>query len=186
MSQEKNEVVRQTLAVRPSKRRRLEERVFLRFPGVGSLFVRTLFGFRPRSRVRRVMVSRTFRLAFEAVNRGDYEAALALYPSDGETIIPPDLVGLGFEPVYRGREERLRFQRAWAAELGELQQEDVEAIDLGDRVLLLARMKASGLSSGAMFETEIGYLLTFSAGRFVREETFRSHQLALEAAGLRE
>jgi ketosteroid isomerase-like protein len=186
MPQEKNDVVRQTLAVRPNKRRRLEERVFLRFPGAASLFVRTLFRFRPRSRVRRVMVRRAFRLAFEAANRGDYEAALALYPSDGETITPPELVGLGFEPVYRGREERLRFQRAWVAELGDFQQEAGEAIDLGDRVLLLARMKGSGLSSGAMFENEIAYLLTFSAGRFVREETFRSHQLALEAAGLRE
>ena len=59
-------------------------------------------------------------------------------------------------------------------------------IDLGDRVLCLGRMKGTGASSGAAFDTEVAYLFTVSAGRIVREQDFRSHEEALEAAGLQD
>jgi ketosteroid isomerase-like protein len=131
------------------------------------------------------MIRYALRLAIEAANSSDYEAAFALILSpDYETVTPPELVGLGFEPTYRGREGRLRFQLKWVGELGEFQQETEEIIDCGDRVLLLARMRGSGLSSGAAFDSEVAYLLTISGGRLIREQDFRSHEEALEAAGL--
>ena len=186
MSEENVEVVRQRLAVRPTSRRRLGERLALCFPRAGALFVRAILRLPPRSRLRRTLVPYSLQLALEAINRGDPEAAFALYPPDCETITNSGLMTLGFDRVYRGREERLRFQREWVAELGEFQQEAKEVIDCGDRILLLVRMKGSGLASRAAFDTDVAYLLTNSGGRPIREQLFRSHEEALEAAGLTE
>lgn len=130
------------------------------------------------------MVRFTMRRIFEAGNRGDWAAAIALAPPDHLTITPPELVGLGFEAEYRGREARLRFQQDWLRELGEFQQEMGEVIDLGDRAIALGKMMAAGLGSGAHFESEVAYMFTFADGRVVREESWRSHAEALEAAGL--
>jgi ketosteroid isomerase-like protein len=122
----------------------------------------------------------------EATNRGDYEAAFALYHPDVELITPPQLIGLGEDSLYRGREERTAFQRKWTAEWGRFEFEVQEIIDLGDCLVLIGRMAGSGLSSGAAFESEWANLLTLSAGRVVREQYFPAHAEALEAAGLSE
>jgi hypothetical protein len=59
-------------------------------------------------------------------------------------------------------------------------------IDLGDRLLILGRVKGSGLRSGAPFDDQWANLLTISAGRVIREQPFFSHHEALDAAGLSE
>ena len=186
MSEENVEVVRQPLVVRATTRRALDERLALRFPSLRNRVSGMVLRRRPGSWLRRAMVRRSSRLALEALNRGDYEAAFAVVPPDYETITPPELAGLGFEPVYRGRKDRLRFHRAWVAELGDFQQRGEEVVDLGDHFLLLAHMKGTGASSGAEFETEVAYLFTVSAGQLAREQIYRSHKQALEAAGLSE
>jgi len=138
----------------------------------------------PGSRLRQVFLRNTFRLVLEAANRGDYEAAFALMPPDYETITPPELVGLGFDPVFRGREGRLRLQQQWIGELSGFENEPEELIDLGDRLLLLGRMRAAGAGSGVRFDSEVAYLITVSDGRMIGEQIFRSHEEALEAAGV--
>jgi ketosteroid isomerase-like protein len=134
------------------------------------------------------MLRRALRLGFEAVNRGDYEAAFALYHPDVETIVPPVLAGLGLDPVVRSREQRFRFQQRWTAEWGEMRFEPEEVIDLGDRVLVVGRVNGSGLGSGAAFENEWAQILTLSDsdGRVIRDHAFLDHREALEAAGLSE
>lgn len=184
MSREEVEVVRQPITLNASSRRRLRERLFLRFPGVATALSRVVLSFPPRSRLRQAMIRDAFRLAIEAANRGDYEAAFCLLPSDYETITPPELVGIGFDPVYRGRDGRLRYQHEWVAQLGDFRQQPEEVIDLGDRVMLLGRMTGIGRGSGAAFDSELAYLITLSGGRMIREHEFRSHREALEAASL--
>jgi ketosteroid isomerase-like protein len=186
MSQESREVVRQRVALRASRRRRLLERFCLRFPRLGERLMHAVLVRNPNSTIRRTVVRLTVRWALEAVNRGDHEAAFAVLPPDYETITPPELAGLGLEPTYRGRDGRLSMQLAWMRDLGEFEQEAEEVIDTGDRIILLGRMMGTGLSSGANFESEVAYVLTVSGGRVVREELFRSHTEALEAAGLPE
>ena len=186
MSEENVEVVRQPLGLRVHSRRRLVEHLVLRAPRTGALMARAIFRLSPRSWLRQKMLRWSLRVGFEAANRGDWEAAFATIPDDFEAIPPPDLVRLGFAPVYRGRADRLRYQLAWIAELGDFQQALEELIDLGDRFLVLGHMTGSGTASGAVFESEIAYLWTQSGGQLIREESFRSHQEALEAAGLSE
>lgn len=123
-------------------------------------------------------------LPFDATNRGDFEVGFLLYAPSVELITPPTLKALGFDPVYRGRDARFEFQREWTAEWGDMRFEPDEVIDFGDRLLFLGRIKGSGLSSGAGFDSEWGNLLTIAGGQVIREQPFFDRQAALDAAGL--
>jgi ketosteroid isomerase-like protein len=187
MSEENVEVVRQPMAVRAHSRRRLEERLGLLFPGGLAFFARLAWRLPPRSRLRRALIRRAVQLGLEATNRGDFEAAFAaLYHPDIELIAVGTFITLGHEPVYRGREERIRFQERWRAEWGEFRFEPEELIDLGDRLLLVGRVTGTGLSSGVAVDNDWADLFTISAGRAIREQVFFDRAEALEAAGLSE
>lgn len=120
------------------------------------------------------------------MNRVDLDVGLVLYDDDVESVFDPGFVSIGFANA-RGLEERRRMLMKVYDETRDLRFEPEELIDLGDdRVLTIGRMKGSGLSSGAPFDTEWANLVTISAGLVVRDQVFRSHREALEAAGLRE
>jgi ketosteroid isomerase-like protein len=186
MLRENVEVVRQPIAVRAQTHRRLEERLALRLPRLLGLLARAVWRLPPRSRLRRAIIRRAVRLGFEAANRGDYEAAFVLYHPEVEAIPPAGFVGLGEDSLYRGREERVRFQRRWHAEWGEFRFDPEEIIDLGDRLLVLGAIKGSGLSSGAPTDSEWAVLFTISAGSVIRDLGFLDHGEAFRAAGLSE
>jgi ketosteroid isomerase-like protein len=184
MSQKNVEVVRQPVSVRPQPRRSLEERLGVRFSAALAFLNRAVLRLSARSRLRRAIRRRAVQLAYEAANRGDYEAAFMLHDPDVELMVPTQFTALGFDTRYRGRQERIDFQRRWTAEWGEVRFEPEEVIDLGARVLVIARMTGSGLGSGAAVDNEWATLITFSAGRIIREQDFVDHREALEAAGL--
>ena len=186
MSQDNAEVMRQPIGVRAQSRRRMEERLALRFPRVWAFLARAFWRLPPRSRLRQAIIRHAVQLGTEATNRRDYEAAFGLYHPDCEAIFPLQIIGLGEDPLYRGREERVGVQRRWTAEWGELRFEPEEVIHLDPRVLVVGRMKGSGLSSGAAFDSDWAVLLTISSGRVIRDQLFIDHGEALEAAGLRE
>lgn len=123
---------------------------------------------------------------FAAINRGDFESSFLLYHPDVQIITPPQLVAMGFDPVWRGREARFDYQRKWTAEWGEMRFLPTELLDLGDRVLFVGRIEGSGLSSGAAVDTEWALLYTLSEGQLICEQPFFGHQEAFEAAGLSE
>jgi ketosteroid isomerase-like protein len=187
MSQENVEVVRQPIVLASHSRRRVEERLALRFPGVLTLLSRLILRLPCRSRVRQALIRRAVKLGLEAFNRGDFEAATALYDPQVELIPESPLIGLGFDRVYRGRQEYIRFSQRWVAEWGDFQIAPDELIDLGDhRVFVSGRIVGSGLSSGAPVETDWAVLWTISDGQVIRERSFLDRAEALEAAGLRE
>jgi ketosteroid isomerase-like protein len=187
MSQENVDPVRQPLAVAARSRRRVEERLGLRFPGAAAFLSRRVWRLPPHSRLRRAVLRRGFELGLEANNRGDFEAAFALYDPQVELVSDPRFVELGFDRVYRGRAERTRFQQRWTAEWGDFRFAPDELIDLGDgRLFVYGRTVGSGLTSGAGFDSDWAVLLTFSDGRVVREQFFFDRAEAFEAAGLRD
>jgi ketosteroid isomerase-like protein len=135
--------------------------------------------------LRRLLVVNVVREACEALNRGDLEAAFMLFDKDVETIYPTEFVPLGLEPVTRSRHARIDFQRRWNDEWGHWKIEPMAVYDLGDQRLLVAvSLKGSGLSSGAPVADGGGFLVTFSAGRVIREEVYFDRDEALQAAGL--
>jgi len=186
MSARQLEPIRQKVELRPSRRRRMLERFYLRFPRLGERLTSVVLRRRPDSPVRRTLVRLSARWALESANRGDWEATFAILPPDYETYPPPELVGLGFKSVYHGRDERLGLQLQWMDQWGDFQQQSKEVIDLGDRLVLLAWMRGIGLGSGAEFESELSYVIEIAGGRLHRERFFRSHAEGLEAAGLSE
>jgi ketosteroid isomerase-like protein len=186
MSQENVEIVRQRVSILPQPRRHPEERLALRFPRLTAFALWAFSRLPVHSRLRRELLSLMVRRGIGATNRGDYEAAFAAFHPDVEVLSPPDLIGLGEAARYQGLSERIAFQRKWTSEWEEVQFFADEILDLGNRVLLLGRIKGRGLSSGAPFDDEWANLLTLSAGRVIREQIILDHAKALEAAGLSE
>jgi len=187
MSQENVRIVRQPMAVALRSRRRLEERLGLRFPDLIAFVVGLVWRLPPYSRLRQAFLRHAATRGCEAANRGDFEATFVLYDQQVELVPDPRFVDLGFDGVYRGRAERIRFQQRWSAEWGDFQFAPEELIDLGDgRVFMRGRTVGSGLTSGAGFDNNWAVLLTFSEGRIVREQFFFDRVAALEAVGLRE
>ena len=178
-------MVRQPIALRANSRRRPEERLALRFPRAAARLTRLVLRLPSRSPLRRAFVRRAAQLGFEALNRDDVEAAVALYHPDVELDLPEEFIGLGLHPPSRGRAERVSFEREWNAEWGKVRYEFGEVIDLGDdRLLVVGRFEGSGPSSGAGFDNQFAEIFTFSAGQVIREQAFFNHAEALEAAGL--
>jgi ketosteroid isomerase-like protein len=182
---EDNVVVRLPLTVGARSRRRLLERLALRFPRMAACLISAVQRLPSRSRLRQTLLRRFIRQGVEALNRWDFEAVFGFYDRDCELVMPARFAGIGME-AGRGREERIRFQRRWVTEWAEFRFEPEEVIDLGDarRVLLIGRTKGSGRGSGAAFDGEWAALLTVSGGWIVREQAFFDHKQALEAAGL--
>ncbi len=190
MSRQKVDVVRQPLAVADRSRRRFEEHL-VRFPRGFEFLAATIWRLYlrlpPRSRLRQAIVRRFIQGGFEAVNRGDFDATFARYDPAVESIWDPELVALGFDPVMRGRKARIKAQRQWEAEWGNLRLEPEELIDLGDgRLVIPVWVRATGLSSGAPAHFNGAFIFTVSRGRAIHERVFLHRSDALEAAGLRE
>jgi ketosteroid isomerase-like protein len=129
------------------------------------------------------------RHGYEALNSGDVEAALALFDPDVEVHLAQDagnVIGLDFEPVYRGVEGFLRFLGRLSEAFGEFRWEPEEYFDAGDDVVVFVRMITTGRRSGTKTEHPLGHLCTMRDGKLVRHETFWERSTALEAAGLSE
>jgi ketosteroid isomerase-like protein len=185
MSSENVEVVRQPVAVRAESRRRLTERLAMRFPRITAFLARRGRRLSPHSRLRQAVLRQVFRQGIESLNRGDFEAVFSFWDRECE-FLPVGGAPLGLEGT-RGPDERIRFQQRWIDEWGEFRFEPEEIIDFGDdRLMWVGRTTGSGLSSGAAVESQCAVLLTLSAGRVIREEVYFDRAQALEAAGLAE
>lgn len=124
------------------------------------------------------------RRAHEAVNRGDFEGAVANLAPDfeyGSTGKVPGLAG-----VYRGPEGFKRFlDRLWG-EFDDVHQEIDVIIEAADLVLVSVTVTGRGKQSGAEATWSYSQLWTVRDGKIVRGQGFTSKDEALGAAGLSE
>jgi ketosteroid isomerase-like protein len=181
------EVVRTPMGSADHSRRRFEQHLGVHFPRLLELFARRMWRL-PPGRLRRALVSRNVRMAWEAFNRRDLDAAFMLYHPDCESTWPDDLRSVGFsEPGTHNREDRIRIQREgfddWGGSLHYVPEELIEA---GDRLLTAGRMEATGPGSGASVDMEWIAVVTMRDGRVIREQIFFDRQEALDAAGVLE
>jgi hypothetical protein len=98
VSRRNAEVVRQPIAVKADSRRRLEERLTLRFPRALALLSRVVLRLPPRSRLRQAIVLRATQLGLEAANRRDSKVAFQdRWQADwgGFRFEPEELIDLG-------------------------------------------------------------------------------------------
>jgi ketosteroid isomerase-like protein len=173
------------LTVRTSSRRSFEQRLAIRYPGVFALVLRLVLLMPTRWRLRRATLRHVVQHGIEAYNRGDYDALRPSYHRDVELISEPEVVALGFDPVYRGHAGWLRYAERWNAEWGTYHASPEELIDLGDaRVLAIGHQEGRGVGSGAATVNDFAVLWTWSAGQVIREQYFFDRAEAFRVAGL--
>jgi uncharacterized protein len=125
------------------------------------------------------LVQRCFRL----FSRGDYDGVLECFDPEVEVIEPGGIPGAR---RYRGYAGVAEAYSRWAAQWDDFSAEIERLVDAGERVVVLARHRGRGRSSGIPVEMTVAYLYTVRASKFVRWEMFSTEVEALEAAGLRE
>jgi ketosteroid isomerase-like protein len=123
------------------------------------------------------------RAAFEAWNRGDLDALLALWGEEAEFY--PLRAQLEGRP-YRGHEGLRRFVAELADEWGEVRFEIDELRDAGGQVVGSGRFRARGRTSGLDLDVPVGLIGAVRNERIVYGRMFSDPANALEAAGLTE
>jgi ketosteroid isomerase-like protein len=123
----------------------------------------------------------TLRLAYEAISRGDWDAAFEAVEPDFEFVPPnrsPDSA-----PV-RGAQ----LAKAWLADqqqtVGDLSVEVEELVEAEELIVALIRLRIRPHGADADLELRIAHLWTLRDGKLIRCEVFPEREKALEAAGL--
>ena len=156
----------------------------VRFPGAWRMLSALLQRLSPRSRLRRTLVRRNIVSGWDAGSRRDYELMLVRYAPDVEFEYDPDFEALGLGGTFRGHDGMLEFLDAFDEAWEGRELRPALIADLGDRLLVLGKVRLPGTASGLEFESEFAQLILDRAGRVVHEQEFLSWDKALGAAGL--
>jgi ketosteroid isomerase-like protein len=108
----------------------------------------------------------TVRRLFEYWERGDWQASAELVDPEFEAVFSarafPD------PGAYRGARRTLDAWRDWLEAWEEFSLELEHAIPLGDRVVVLNRLRGRGKASGIPVDSEVGCIFDLRNGRIVR------------------
>jgi ketosteroid isomerase-like protein len=125
----------------------------------------------------------TLRVGYEAVSRGDWDAATRFANPEFELRTADRVVNPG---TYRGPDEVRRFFEDQFAPFEEVVVEPQEFFERGDQIVAFVRTRLRPTGSSAVVENRIGHLWTMREGKATRLQVFPRREDALEAAGLRE
>ena len=120
--------------------------------------------------------------AYDAVNRGDLDAAIANIGPDMEYVASgavPDASG-----IFLGPNGVKQFVAGLYEEFDDARAEVTELIEAGDQVLVGAIAQGRGKLSGVETRWETWQLWTLKDGKLVRGQGFTTRDEALGAAGL--
>ena len=191
MAQERIEIDSTPIALRPlseraSQRRSLDQRLYLRLPGLYRLIASAFARLPARSRLRRLTLARAVRLAYAAANRRDFDVVLVGWDPESEYRPSDDLMPPDAESVFRGRDGYLRLWRYWLDAFDDIRWDPEEVVDLGDRFLVTTEQGGHGSGSGVAVREPVFQLFTLRRGMVIRQEDFLDRSKALAAAGLPE
>jgi len=117
---------------------------------------------------------------YEAWERGDFTAGVAVFEQTATLVIDPEIPDAG---VYVGsdgiRSYMTRFLEAW----GSLTIAAESFKDVGDTVLVKVKQTGIGQDSGVPVTLDYFHLWTFRGGMVIRLESVLSEAKALEAVG---
>jgi ketosteroid isomerase-like protein len=122
------------------------------------------------------------RAAYDAVNRGDLDAAISNIAPEMEYVASGAVPGA--TGIYLGAEGVKRFIAALWEEFDDARAEVTELIAADDRVVVSATARGRGKLSGAEAMWNTWQLWTIRDGKLVRGQGFTSREEALRAAGL--
>jgi ketosteroid isomerase-like protein len=121
------------------------------------------------------------RRGFEAVRRGDLEAA-------AEMLDPSFEIGVRIVPESKAEARGADALLANVAEIrevfGDVTWEPLEIVDLGDHVAVRVRLEGTAEHTALPIAEEIGHVYTFQEGRAIRLDIYRSWAEAQRAAGV--
>jgi ketosteroid isomerase-like protein len=125
------------------------------------------------------------RRIWDAWERGDTDAALALYDPDVEAAGLAEAVGTkgGKSDSYRGMEGLRRWMRDFSESFDDFLAQPEEFVDVGDGVVVRVRMSGRGKRSGAPSELVFWNAYKLRNGRVVRLQTYAKEAEAIRAAG---
>ena len=118
------------------------------------------------------------RAGYAAFNAGDDAATVANIDPEIEVYEPPQLPD---KKVWHGQEGYLAALRNMREVFGEISVEPEEFVELGDQVVVVARMVVRGVASGAEATLLMAHLWTVRGERAVRLEIFGSREDAMAA-----
>jgi uncharacterized protein len=118
------------------------------------------------------------RIAYEALNNGDIEGAMAALDEDAEWTEHSDIPEAG---VYRGREAIRAFLMQFLESWQQFHQETEELIAGESCVLIMLRSRQRGKGSGIDVEAKYAHLWTIKDGRGVRVDAYFDRKDALRA-----
>jgi ketosteroid isomerase-like protein len=180
-----------TYRVTPAKRRRferrrLDERLLVRFPRFASGVRSVVFRLPVGSRLRRAIFSTACRQGFDALRRGEYEAMAAVCHPEVETTYmtaPGETVG-DLETEYKTREGLIESLRSWSEAWSDWALEPSEMLDFGNRLLVRGRFVGRGKLSGVTTEQAGAIMFTMHRGWITAQRVFLGTDFPPEAAEL--
>jgi ketosteroid isomerase-like protein len=165
-------------------RRTLDERIYVRWPGVYRRLARAADRLPPRSRLRRALVRRATLSSWATWARGDHESQLVRYAPDYRWEPLDEMVEVGVRSFYEGRAGA----GEGAAELREafdrIEAIPHEIIDGGDVVVVCGRLLMRARRSGIELEYYLACVYWADRGLIVRQRDFSDRDEALRAAGI--
>jgi ketosteroid isomerase-like protein len=90
----------------------------------------------------------------------------------------------GGATVYRGHQGVRKGIRELEEAFSEIQAEQTEIRDLGERVVAIGHLRGRGSESGAITESAIAWIVEFKSGKVIRVREYLDPKKALEAVGL--
>lgn len=126
----------------------------------------------------------TLRQGYDALARGDLEAALA--PLAPDVQVEDHEWSLASPVTRRGPEGFVEILTSVNEGFEDVRYTPEEFTPAGDRVLVKARRTGRGAASGVRVEEQQFHVFDFAGGLIVRFRSFLRREKALEAAGLRE
>jgi ketosteroid isomerase-like protein len=116
--------------------------------------------------------------AYEALNRGEIERALAVLDEDAEWCEHSDLPEAG---LYRGKDAIRTFLESFLESWENFVQETEDVVAGDGCVLILLRSRSRGKGSGINVEGRYAHLWTMQEGRGVRVDAYLDRDEALRA-----
>jgi ketosteroid isomerase-like protein len=125
----------------------------------------------------------TLRGAYEAISRGDWDAAFGDVHPDFEMKTADRMASPG---TYRGLEEVRRFFEDLLEPFEEVATEPEEFFERGNQIVVFVLLRSRPRGSSVAMEIRIGHLWTMRDGKPAQLELFPEREQALEAVGLSE
>jgi hypothetical protein len=165
--------------------RHLDERLLLASPRLSRRLARFVLALPPGSAVRRRILKRAAKRGWEAVARGDEEAALVLVERDYElNMFGDEFLGLGFDAQYRGHAGMIEFVRSWRAAWTSIDYAVDELLDMGDRIVLRFTTTSRGMASGVDVTATAGSVYYLGTESIVRQDFYFNWSECARALGL--